>query len=30
MLKYSHKEKEAFQRQDLLSEFQAAALKAVD
>lgn len=30
MLKYSHKGKEFLQRQDLLSEFQAAALKAVD
>lgn len=28
MLKFSHKEKEALQKQDLLSEFQAAALKA--
>ena len=30
MLKYSDKEKEALQKQDLLSEFQAAALKVVD
>ena len=30
MLEYNYREKEALQKQDFLSEFQAAALKAVD
>ncbi|WP_317637311.1 hypothetical protein [Lactobacillus xylocopicola] len=30
MLEYNYREKEAVQKQDLFSEFQAAALKAVD
>ena len=29
MLEYNYREKEALQKQDFLSEFQAAALKAV-
>lgn len=30
MLKYTYREREALQKQDFFSEFQAAALKAVD